>query len=121
MTYIHASHLDVELEAELRQSQVARLVAIERARDAHRQPPKPVPVKQPAPLKQVPKQAPKKPPPSRPHRVVKTDPAKLSTPAPTHRSVPSVPPGSVVLSAGEYRAVWNLLAWFEATQSRRRA
>jgi hypothetical protein len=35
MTYLQASHADLEREAELRRSQAARLVAVERARDAH--------------------------------------------------------------------------------------
>jgi hypothetical protein len=38
MTYIRASHHLTELEAELRQAQVSRLLAIERARDAAREP-----------------------------------------------------------------------------------
>jgi hypothetical protein len=45
--YVQASHHLTELEAELRAAEVSRLLALERARDAHRQPQYPPPQAQP--------------------------------------------------------------------------
>ena len=101
--HIQASHRLTDLDSELRQAQVAAMLARERARDAARQPA--------APAEPKPRAAPK--PAAEPARAAATKPEarKAAKPSPE----PALPPGSMILSAGEAQAVDHLLSWYEAT------
>jgi len=125
--WISASHRDVDLDAEIRQSQAARFEAIERARQLAREPAAPEaapksgrstmkrPTEQPAgaPAKPV-KPAPRPRPQPRPQRV-SAEPAPASTsPSPTSVTLPA---GSVILSPEEMRAVDHLLATHPETKN----
>jgi hypothetical protein len=113
--YISASHRDVEVDAQLRESATAALLAREKARDAQR-----AAARQPA-IIAAPKQTvakstppPKKPKP-KPLRAQSSPQATPAPPAPTvTAAVPELPPGSVVLSAADMEAVDIAVSYFVA-------
>jgi hypothetical protein len=115
MTHIQATHLDAALDEQLRQAQVDRLIALERARDASRASRNPQPHPQsPAPPPRVAAAPPAKKTPAK-KLAVKESPTRVSSSPSATLSLPQapvLPPGSVVLSASEMEAVQYAVDYF---------
>jgi hypothetical protein len=130
MIAIRASHLDGEIESDLRQARVNRLIAVERARDVARgavpqpapsgaapAPPKPKPEVKPPP-KTSPAPPKFRPRPDRPRPGIKADPQQpvdTAPPPPPQGSVPVLPPGSMIMSASELEIIDRLMESHPAT------
>jgi len=95
---IQADHSATELDARLRQSASARVIALERARDASRQPAAAATPEQPKPK---PKSAARKATPPKP--------ARAQAPAPHAPQAPALPPGARIMTAEEMTAIDHLL------------
>ena len=112
--HVQAQHLDITIDAELRQSQVERHEARERARnpqavDQPTKPPRPrvVVVKTPA-QKSAPKPAASKPAP------VPPVPPKPAPPASPALKKVELPPGAMVVSKSELSAIDEAMAFYQA-------
>ena len=112
---IQASHLDVAIDAELRQAEADRLLTMEQARDAARQrrndrdeveQPKAKPAGKTAPPKPKPRAqgAASRPRPQSSAQAVPPVPASPSPPQVPAPTTVALPPGSVIMSAEEMRS-----------------